>query len=583
MFKSYLITRSNIKNLLKMQNIRLSIILLLILNAFTINIHSQTYNKEFIFPLDNHASVSGSFGELRSNHFHSGVDIGTNGKTGFPVKCMAEGVIARIKVSSVGYGKALYIKHPNGYTTVYGHLEKYASKIDSLITKAQYSEKSFEIDYFPSENVYIRQGEIIGYSGNSGSSGGPHLHYEIRDTKTEEPINPLLFPSKITDNISPKLLALRIYPIDELSTVNGKNQEINISLVFYEGKYHLKGNEKVFASGRIGLGIQMLDYMSDSWKRCGVYKLNMKVNNLDYFGWTLDRFSFDESRYINSHIDYAYYKNNGIRFERCYRQPNNKLNIYTHNINDGIITINEEKSIIISTEDAKGNSAILDFNIFKDNPVINTNQDPHSHNSKLSYKKDHQINKNSVSCLIPAFSLYDDYNIDIIEAGFNEYTIGKEIIPLHQNITITIDIPDSLKKYQDKLTVANIYKGKKYYSGGILWGDKISINTKNFGTYSLEPDTISPTIKVLQNIKGLSFSKNFVLRFVIDDNYSGIKTYNGYIDNEWTLLEYDAKTKTLTCPLNKAINQNKGKHELKLIIEDNCSNKKEYFSTFILL
>ncbi len=560
------------------KNILILLFTLITSGAFT----QQSPNADFIFPIDINPSVSGSFAELRSNHFHSGIDLSTNGKVGIAVKSMEKGIVSRIKISPVGYGNAIYIKHNNGYTTVYGHLRNYSAKIDSIISAQQYVKESFAIDYFPKEEIAIAKAEIIGFSGNSGSSGGPHLHYEIRDTKTEEPINPYFFQNIIKDNVRPKLLTIRLYPMDSNSTINEKNSAKNYPVVFYDGAYHLKGNPKIYASGKIGVAIEMLDYMSNSWRKCGVYKLNMTVNDQIVYGWELARFSFNESRYINSHVDYAYKVDHGKRFERCFRQPGNHLRIYVQVKDDGIVSMDSSKTINIKAFDAANNLANLNLSLLKGKDI--TVQHPMKQ-VKLSIYKAHNLHAKGGQCYIPKGALYEDAEIEFkTKTNINNqviYQVGNKNIPLHKQMNLSFAIPDSLKILGTSVCLANINdNGKRYYAGGHIKKDSMLISTKNFGNFTFAIDTIPPTIRALQNIRGRVFATNAKFVFKISDNFSGINSYNGYLNNKWTLFEYDAKSNKLTCPLSKAPIEKGGKYDLKLIITDNCGNQKVLKSNF---
>jgi hypothetical protein len=541
----------------------------------------------FLFPLDISPSVSGTFAELRTNHFHSGIDLSTNGKTGLPVKSTEKGFVSRIKVSPVGYGNAIYITHPNGYTTVYGHLSKYAPKIDSIITREQYRNESFSIDYFPSEEIFIKKGETIAYSGNSGSSGGPHLHYEVRDTKTEEPINPYFFQSIIKDDIRPKMLTIRLYPLNAESTIDGQAEAKNIPIVFYDGKYHLKGNPKIYASGEVGIGIEMLDYLSGSWKKCGVNDCQMSVNNQKWFGWELNRFSFSESRYINSHIDYAYKMRYGKRFQRCFRLPNNKLRIYKNVQNEGVISMDSIKNISILALDASGNKAELNFKLFK-GATPTRNLSAHKDSTHiLAYNKEYKLVDKDMECTIPKGSLYEDTEFIIKqEEHINNktiYRIGEETIPLQTNVAIKISIPQSLKAYGDKVTLANMsIQNRLSYAGGNIENNKITLNTRTLGKFTFYIDSIPPSIQAVNFIKNKTYYRNSHITFKIRDDFSDIKSYQAYINNQWALFEYDAKSDTFTCPLHKLPNNIKGSCDLKIVIQDNCNNETLYQTNFIL-
>ncbi len=532
----------------------------------------------FIFPLDIKPVVSGSFAELRSNHFHSGIDITTNGKTGLPVRCMDDGVISRIKVSPTGYGNALYIKHTNGYTTVYGHLNRYIPKIDSLITAEQYKIQSFYIDYFPKEEIKFKKGDIIAYSGNSGSSGGPHLHFEIRDTKTEEPINPFGFQSRIKDDVKPSLISVRLYPLSAKASINGENTPQIYELVLYNGAYHLKGNPKVTAAGKIGIAVEMLDYLSGSWRKCGIYSLDMFVNNEPCYGWDLHKFSFSESRYINSHIDYAYWANHRKRYQRCFKLENNKLDIYKNVHDNGLITMDSDKDILMNIKDAAGNKSVLKLNLYKTltpQVVENKNTEP-----LVMCSVANTLEKDGVTCFIPKGALYQDEDFKVFKLAQNtsenlpEFVIGDKSIGLQKNITITLPVPKSLENRNDKIALAIVLSNNKLsYIGGKVNDNTITAKTRSLGNYTFATDTTPPVIKSLQTTNGQTFTKNNILKFKIYDDFSGIHSYNGYLNGKWTLFSYDPKTQTLTCALKKAPIQEAGKYNLKLVIEDNLLNK----------
>ncbi len=531
-------------------------------------ISQHKIENTFIFPIEITPKVSGSFAELRSNHFHSGIDIGTSGKTGYPIKAMESGVVSRIKVSPVGYGNAIYIKHNNGYTTVYGHLEKYSSKIDTIITRAQYKKQSFSIDYFPDSAITIKQGEIIGFSGNSGSSGGPHLHYEIRDTETEEPLNPFLFQNIIKDDVRPQIQGIRIYPMNDSSRVNGKPTPATYSVVFYDGQFHLKGNPNINVKGKVGIAIKMMDYMTDSWKKCGVYQLDMYKNNEPIYGWNLFRFSFYESRYINSHIDYAYRYQTGNRYQKCFREPNNHLSIYKNVIDEGVITVSNKDEIKLIAQDAAENKSELSFTLYEDTseyPVAkNTSNIP-----TVRYDEEYNFSTQNLTCYIPKGALYKNNEI-LISKNNNIYKIGSADIPLQKAININIT-SNELNEHSCLATLNS--NNKTSYAGGSVKNNTISISTKSFGKYIITEDTIPPTISLTNVPANRNYSGTKIILAKIGDNYSGIKQIQGYIDNKWVLFEYDPKQRLIWCHLNKAPISNNTNHELKLTLTDNCNNE----------
>jgi murein DD-endopeptidase MepM/ murein hydrolase activator NlpD len=303
-------------------------------------IFSQDYPQEtFQSPLAIGLEVSGSFGELRSNHFHSGLDFKTSGVEGLPVYATGDGYVSRIKISTFGYGKAIYITHPNGYTSVYGHLQKANGAIEELIKKRHYSEKSYEIELFlNSKELPIKKGEVIAFSGNSGGSGGPHLHFEFRDTKSENIINPMHFGLKkiIKDERKPIIQGVIAYPIDS-TTVNNVQKPIPISFSKQSDGTYLSA--KVKANGKVGFGINAHDFCTNAYNKNGLYKVKTYLNGVLQYQYSFDSFAFDESRYINNFIDYERFQEMGQRVQKLFQMNKYPLSIVSENKKDGIINV----------------------------------------------------------------------------------------------------------------------------------------------------------------------------------------------------------------------------------------------------
>jgi len=268
--------------------------------------NAQEYPKDYFeSPLRVPLLLNGTFGELRSNHFHAGLDINTQRKIGLPVYASADGVVNRIRIGFFGYGKGLYLRHDNGYTTVYAHLEKYAGAIESFVKKAQYEQQLFEVELFPTANeIRVKKGELIGYTGNTGGSAGPHLHFEIRDTDTEEPINPFLFgfDALIADTEKPVLNDLSIYPLDVNTVINGVNAVMPLSLRKQADGTYLADVQ--YVTGTVGFAVNAYDTFDKSFAKNGVYRITQKVNGSVVYEFKADRFAFDEARMVNYAIDY---------------------------------------------------------------------------------------------------------------------------------------------------------------------------------------------------------------------------------------------------------------------------------------
>jgi hypothetical protein len=330
-----------------------------------------------------------------------------------------QGYISRISVLPAGFGNALYITHPNGYTTVYGHLDAFNDEITAYVKQQQYEKESFAVNLYPDATRFpVKRGEVVAFSGNTGSSGGPHLHFEVRNTKTEKTINPLLFGFGVRDNVAPVMRRLAVYPIGEGSTVNGSIDKLILDLEKIGKNYWIVGNTTVKIVGKVAFGIDTYDQTSGSANICGPYRIRLWVDSVMMFSQTMDEFSFDESRYIYSLIDYPYYVNHQIRFNRKYIEPNNRLSVYDHHIDRGIVSFpdsgNHKALVVVS--DLHGNSSRLDFN-FAYSPGAMSRTSIPSYISELMtipgmlgnmYQRELVYAQQGIRVVIPADALYDN-------------------------------------------------------------------------------------------------------------------------------------------------------------------------------
>jgi murein DD-endopeptidase MepM/ murein hydrolase activator NlpD len=332
-----------------------------ILFFVSLAIAQENYPQDsFRSPLDVPLILSGSFGELRNNHFHSGIDIKTQQREGLKAYAIAEGTVTRIKVSVWGYGKVIYIAHPNGYTSVYGHVQKFSPKIEAYINALQYEKQAYEVEVFPDFGALkVEKGEVIAFTGNTGGSSGPHLHFEIRNSASERATNPLLYGYDIKDTTDPILVSVYAYPLSEEGTINQSNDQVKLNFSKQSDGSFLA--EKVYASGTIGFGINAFDRQDSGLNQNGLYAVQQLVNGKIYTEYNLESFSFDETRYINTLIDYKYYAKNRRRIQRLYKTPSNQMSIYKEIFNNGKIDITEglSYSVEIVLKDIKNNSTKL--------------------------------------------------------------------------------------------------------------------------------------------------------------------------------------------------------------------------------
>lgn len=541
----------------------------------------QDYPKDyFISPLDIPLDLSGSFGELRSNHFHSGIDLKTKGVEGLPVYAVADGYVSRIKISTWGYGKAIYITHPNGYTSVYGHLQKANGNIEDLIHKKHYDEKSFEIELFlkPSE-LPVKKGEVIAFSGNSGGSGGPHLHFEIRDTKSEMIINPLLFgyDKLVVDKYKPKVNSIIVYPLNDTIAVNDefKPQAISLS-VNDEGNYV---THKISSNGAIGFGMNVFDNMTNAYNKNGIYKVSTFVNGVPYFSYKFDAFSFDESKHINYFIDYYRLKNMGQRFQKMFMNNEYPLSIVNNNKRDGVLKVQPAASYTykIVVEDFSQNTSTIEIPVVYKKAEISQAENKNS-DKKIKAKNECIFEEENCTITFPANTFYEDFKMKMSVKDDVLY-LHEDEIPVKNSFSLSFDV-SKLSEDQKKKSFIAYLDGKNIsYVKSYLKGNNLLAKVKKLGNYKVVQDTTAPKIYGINFAEGKTIDAFNTLSVKIADDLSGIDTYKAYLNGNWILMEYDYKTKKLVHTLADNIYV-KGKNEFKLVVTDEMNNSTTFESYF---
>jgi murein DD-endopeptidase MepM/ murein hydrolase activator NlpD len=533
--------------------------------------------------------LSGTFGELRSGHFHSGIDIKTQGRTGIKIYAIADGYVARVKVTSNSYGNALYITHSNGYTSVYGHLDRFTNRIEKYVKNKQYGKKTHEVDLFPEpERFPVKKGHIIGYSGNSGYSFGPHLHFEVREASGQIPLNPLGYGTSVKDNLPPRLKRIAIYPLYQNSFINGKNDKLILNLIKTGNGYQLPSGTQINVKGTIGIGIETYDYMNGSGNRCGVYSIELLVDSIRHYYHEINRIPFYETRYINSHVDYEQWKKQNIKIQKSFLNPNNQLSIYdVAGKHRGIFfcgdTVRYLKYVI---KDFYNNTSILEFNIQGDTNNYTYFPDT-NYVQIMPYNKENIFSMPDVSLVLPKNTLYDTiyftYDTDLQPNNCLSpaHIIHNKYTPVHDYMNLSIkpdSIPNNLKS---KALIVQIDKDNEYSScGGEFIGKYITTTVRSFGKFSVALDTVPPVIKPL-NIDKKRFSGNDIIYFKIKDAISRIESYKGYIDGEWALFEYIPKDDVLLYQIDKERLKNGKTHQLELFIIDERANIASYHGEFI--
>ena len=546
--------------------------------------NAQTsYPKEYFgFPLDIPMQLSGNFGELRPNHFHAGFDFKTQQREGLKVYAVADGYVSRIKISSFGNGKAIYITHPNGYTTVYCHLKNADGAIDDYIKKAQYKEQSYEVELFPkATELVIQKGQVIAFSGNTGSSEGPHLHFEFRDSKTEKIINPMLFgyDQYSQDTKKPALSAVYVYPVDSKTIVNQSNRPLLLNLALQKDGTYLAN--KVSAKGKIGFGITAVDYDNVSYNKNGVYKIQSFVNGKPNFGYQFDTYSFDDMRYINALVDYPKYRKTYQRVQKLFMANPYKLSIIKTDETNGVIEVVPNLSAVcrIELSDFYGNKTTVNIPISYDAATAVVGKEVVASNYFIKVNKDNIFAKNNMSVFFPAGTFYEDFDMNFDVKGDTLF-LHDDSVPVHSYFTVTIESDKYTESQKEKMFIADVDKaGRKGYNSTTIKGNVFSTRTRELGKYMLASDTVAPSVTITSPIEGKWISAQKTVQFTIGDAGSGIKSYDGYLNGKWILFEHDHKTKKITHTFDDSLLA-EGANSLKLVVTDNVGNATTFETQF---
>lgn len=548
----------------------------------------DTLKGLFSAPMSHQQILSGTFAELRPAHFHGGIDFKTQGVIGKQIHAPASGYISRISVAHGGYGKAVYITHDNGYTTVYGHIDQFAPRVDSLIRTIQYKNQDYRATLdLPADSVRVERGELIAYSGNTGGSGGPHLHYEIRRSKDNVPLNPLLFGSEVKDNQSPYIGGVYYINLDGQDTINRINSPRAIH--FGTANYH----PTVKVNGRVGILVRAHDTADGAYNHNGYYTLRMYVDGKKVYGATMDHFPMDKTRQIELHTLYDYYATRRTHLAKCYVEPYNELTFYDDDV-EGTAVLDMKDGvkhdIRIEVGDVHGNVSAREFTLMGDKTVAYTSTRPtatiDNGDAVLLFRsgKENKIIYRTFQADFPRGIFYKDTQVGFCAIDSMTYRISCTGVPLTRSFTVSFDVSDIDSMMRKKTFVARPWKDKKgqtHYSmmGGYVKGDRLYLSTTSFGEFTVACDTVPPVI-TRGNWREGERLKSSRMTMYIRDAGIGIDTYKAYVDGRWVLMDYEYKQRRLTLYTDRE-GITRGRHTFRLVVCDAAGNESVYEGEFV--
>ena len=536
-----------------------------IISIFTFYLSfSQNY---FYRPIEYDILLSGNFGEIRSSGFHTGIDIKTKGKVGEIIRSIDDGYISRIQVSTVGYGKVIYINHSNGLKSVYGHLQDFSKEIDEQIKYFQYRAETFTINKFFKENeIRIKAGQIIGYSGNTGTSFGPHLHFEIR-TYNDVPLNPLNYNYKVEDSIRPEARKLFAYKEKKGSLFKKRLKMKKINDSIYETQ--LKSVDTIF------FGIETIDKQSFTYNVNGTYKILLKEKGSDLIEFKFDSLTFDEKRLFLKHLDFKELVENNSKIILLNNEINSNYKFVRKNQSGKFYVKNSDiKDITIMLSDLNNNNTYVKIKMIGDSIENFGGSKRVEFNKIIRADLSYDLTYNNANVKFKKNTFYRDATIDFDFKNDTLYIINP-YVPVNKSFIINFPIDIDLKK---GLYLARLDKnGNKFFSSSQLKNNFLISNTKALGKYYIDVDTIKPTIKKIG--KNKIIHKNQNLGYLINDDETGIKKYKAYINDKWALFEYEPKKNYIQFRPDNFINL-KNENNLLIEIEDMVGNVTKYQETF---
>lgn len=522
-----------------------------------------------VAPLNIPLVLAGNFGELRDNHFHTGLDFKTQGREGFPVIAASDGVISRVKVSPYGYGRALYLNSPEGWTTVYAHLQRFAPVVEQWTLDRQYQDKRFAIDLAPEEAFAFQQGDTIGWSGNSGGSAAPHLHFEVRETATQRPVNPLFWGFDVSDALPPELSGLWVLPVNG-GRVNGSSRPQLVA----------PSSREIHIEGEARFAVQALDRLDGASNRCGVYRAELRVGGELEHAWELDTLDFAVNRDMNALAYYGEWERTGTQVYRMHRLPGSRLPVHDAGRATAGIARTDSVPVEVSVRlwDVHGNVRSERW------AVTWAPQESIVPSEALAYDEPHRIESDGATVSVPKNTFYEDFDFPLVPLDDeDQWLIGMRDNPASKAIEVALPtaIPESMRSTVLAVRLDRNQRIEDVYTGS--WADdgRFTFSTQTCGQFALEWDSLPPVIRPHKRHRtgetDVLVVRNFgELRFSVSDDLSGIRSLEGRLDGAWILFRWDPKRERVWYELADGKHRKGVDQQLVIRAQDEVGNVREW-------
>lgn len=542
------------------------------------NFPAKNYQKGyFIYPVQAKIGLAANFGELRPNHYHMGLDCRTEQRENLRVLAAADGYIAQVRIEPSGFGRAIYINHPNGLTTLYAHLNNFFPELEKYVKEQQYKMESWRVFLEIPPNLFpVKQGQFIAFSGNTGGSQGPHLHFEIRNTKTDKVLNPSLFGFPIQDNVPPTIVRLAMY--DRCMSTYSQTPKL-FSVKKVGGRYVPTSPLIITNTDRVSFGISAFDRYTGSANPNGIYEATIYFDGMAMSGFQLDDISYDETRYMNAHIDHKLKTGGGPYVEHISRLPGYPKGVYKDFESDGIIYLEDDSvhQVKVEVKDAYGNVSVLEFSIKRG--LINESKYTQNYDSPLKFYPGfvNVFEKEDVQVILDEKDLYDSLNFvytkknSLLPQAISAlHSVHTALVPVHGYFTIRLkpdrDIPGSI----DKIVMQRTWGPKTDVVKAEIEGEWFKGKFREFGNFQLVVDNIPPVISPIGIRENANLSRSPQIIFTVTDNLKKIKNFRAELDGKWLRFTNDKGRSFIykfdeMCP--------PGSHELKVSVEDEAGNR----------